>query len=80
MFENNKNKDEKSGKEKEEPDFFSHLIGNILGIAIAIAAAGWLLQLAACYFWQAFPTLCVVAIIVAAVVIGYRVWKNRTRW
>ena len=49
----------------------------ILEAAIVIAISAYLIRLAACYFVQALPVIIVVAALVTAGLVAYRIWKRR---
>ncbi len=56
------------------------LITRILEFAGLFALSAFLLKLAVCYILDIWPVLLIIAIIIAAAVIGWRVWQNRIRW
>ena len=56
------------------------LITRILEFAGLFALSAFLLRLAVCYILEIWPVLLIIAIVIAGIVVGYRVWKNRARW
>ena len=44
--------------------------------AIVLAASAYLIKLAACYLTQSWPTLAIIAVLITAAMIGFRIWKH----
>lgn len=49
----------------------------LLEATIILAISAYLIRLAACYFVQALPVLIIVATLVIAGVVVYRIWKHK---
>ena len=57
------------------------LISRIFEFAAVFALSAFLLRLGVCYLKDVRWALLIIAILTAAAVIGYRVWKkNKTNW
>ena len=56
------------------------LITRILEFAGLFALSAFLLRLGVCYLLGIWKVLLIIAVVIAATVIGYRVWKNRAQW
>ncbi len=56
------------------------LITRILEFAGLFALSAFLLKLAVCYILQIWPVLLIIAIIVAAAVVGWHIWQNKVGW
>ena len=56
------------------------LITRILEFAALFALAMFLLNLGAAYLQEVWWILLIVAAVVGAIVIGYRVWRGRSGW
>ncbi len=60
----------------------NRLITLIIEFAIGIAVSGYLIRLGTCYIQQSLPMLIVIALLVGAAVIAWRIWKHchDTKW
>lgn len=56
------------------------LIARLLEWAAMFALAAFLLRLGVCYLKEIRWVLLMIGIVVAIIVIIYRVWKNNVRW
>ncbi len=56
------------------------LITRILEFAGLIALSAFLVRLAVCYILEVWPVLLILTVLVGGCVIGFRIWRNRTRW
>ena len=53
------------------------LITRILEVAFMLALAAYLIRSAAYWLLEVWPILLTIAIIVAAAVIGFRIWRHK---
>jgi glucan phosphoethanolaminetransferase (alkaline phosphatase superfamily) len=56
------------------------LITRILESAGLFALSAYLLKLGVAFLKEIWAWLLLIAVIVAAAIVGYRVWKNRLKW
>ena len=56
------------------------LIIRILEFAALFALSAFLIRLGVTYIKEVWWVLLIIAAVIAAIIIGYRVWKNRTSW
>ena len=56
------------------------LVTRILEICAAFALGAFLLKLGVAYIKEIWPILLVIAAVIAAAVIGYRIYKNNVKW
>lgn len=56
------------------------IIIRILELAGLFALSAFLIRLGIAYLKEIWPVLLIVAVIVAGVIIGFRVYKNKVNW
>lgn len=71
--------EKKAGRSADDPP---DLIQRIFGYLILFVIAAYLIRTACRYLAESWPVLTIIAIIILAAAIGWRVWKNRHdgRW
>ena len=56
------------------------LITRMIEFAVIFALSAYLLRLGVCYLSEIRWALVIIAVIAAAAIIGWRVWKSKKEW